>query len=306
LASGLSNGAAEPIFSSKVDSPLHREPLQDAQRDLVRQLQEANAELTKQLHQAQTTASNREAQVQHELDSTRQKLKVMKEQLMTGQADAEETGRQILEQATQEMLAKHALELQRVNAKVGISDSHQLTRLCEQLHLHARYCTSAVRIISPQLPSLITTCWNAWQQERIFAWENTLLLHAHRCVLQMEEQNSTISMLEQKLAQKQAEGKVASHNLASIETLQQRLSQKEASEAAARADCHRLQTDCAAKAQQIANLEVAIGELTYAAERGQKLELSTCQAQARFWWLRSTWFTPLKDHRCQEYIQASF
>jgi predicted RNase H-like nuclease (RuvC/YqgF family) len=101
------------------------------------------------------------------------------------------------------------------------------------------------------------------------------------CALQMEEQNSTISMLEQKLAQKQAERDIASQNLASIETLQQQVSQLEASGAAAQAECARLQADCAAKVQQIANLEMAIGELTYAAERGQKLELSTCQAQVR-------------------------
>lgn len=121
LASGFTNDTKR-YSSNNIDSPMHREPLQDAQRDLLRQLQDANADLTKQLQETRTSASEREAQVQSELDGTRQKLEVMKEQLMTGQADAEETGRQILEQATHELHAKHALELQRVNAKVGISE----------------------------------------------------------------------------------------------------------------------------------------------------------------------------------------
>jgi hypothetical protein len=125
VGSGLSNGTAEPVSSNEVDSPL--------QRDLVRQLQEANVELTKQLHDAQTTASTHEVQAQHELDSTGQKLKVMKEQLMTGQADSEETVRKMLEQATQDMHAKHALERQRVNVKVGISGAHRLACLCTVL-----------------------------------------------------------------------------------------------------------------------------------------------------------------------------
>lgn len=123
LANSFSTHTAEPASSNKVDSPLHREPLHDAQRDLVRQLQDANAELTKQLQEAQTSVAASESQVQRELDITRQKLQVMKEQLMTGQADAEETGRQILEQATHELHAKHALELQRVNAKVGVTET---------------------------------------------------------------------------------------------------------------------------------------------------------------------------------------
>ena len=114
---------AEPYSSSKVESPLHRGPINDAQRDLVRQLQDANADLQRQLQEARASAADRDSQVQRELDSTRQKLQVMKEQLMTGQADAEETGRQILEQATQELHAKHDLELQRVNAKVSGSQA---------------------------------------------------------------------------------------------------------------------------------------------------------------------------------------
>jgi Skp family chaperone for outer membrane proteins len=143
VPSGLFN-SAEAFSSDKVDSPQHREPLQDAQRDLVRQLQEENAELAKQLRETQSTASTNQAQLQQELDNTRQKLNVMKEQLMTGQADAEETGRQILEQATQEMIAKHALELHRVNAKVRIKTApsaylpahcleHLMTRSCSRL-----------------------------------------------------------------------------------------------------------------------------------------------------------------------------
>lgn len=97
----------------------------------------------------------------------------------------------------------------------------------------------------------------------------------------MEEQNSAILMLEQKLTQQQAESTVASQNLAAVETLQDQLAQQEAAEASAREECHHLQAVCAEKAQQVTNLEVAIGELTFAAERGQKLELSTCQAQVR-------------------------
>ena len=114
---------AEPYSSSKAESPLHRGPINDAQHDLVRQLQDANADLQRQLQEARASAADRDSQVQRELDSTRQKLQVMKEQLMTGQADAEETGRQILEQATQELHAKHDLELQRVNAKVSGSQA---------------------------------------------------------------------------------------------------------------------------------------------------------------------------------------
>lgn len=95
----------------------------------------------------------------------------------------------------------------------------------------------------------------------------------------MEQQNSTILMLEQKLAQQQAESTAASQNSAKMDTLRGQLAQQEAAEASAREACHRLQAECAEKAQQVANLEVAIGELTFAAERGQKLELSTCQAQ---------------------------
>lgn len=95
----------------------------------------------------------------------------------------------------------------------------------------------------------------------------------------MEEQNTTILMLEQKLTQQQAESKAASHNRAETDALREQLASLQEGQASAREACHRLQAECAEKAQQVANLEVAIGELTFAAERGQKLELSTCQAQ---------------------------
>lgn len=97
--------------------------------------------------------------------------------------------------------------------------------------------------------------------------------------MQMEEQNSTILMLEQKLSQQHADSTAASENLAAVEALKEQLAQQEADEAAAREECNRLQAECSAKAQQVASLEVAMGELTFAAERAQTLELSTCQAQ---------------------------
>lgn len=132
LASGFTNRTSQgengKQSSNKVDSPLHREPPYDAQRDVVRQLQDANEELKQQLQQVKTLAAEREAEAILELEGTRRKLDIMKEQLMTGQADAEETGRQILEQAMQEMHAKHALELQRVNTKV--QDSCKSDILC--------------------------------------------------------------------------------------------------------------------------------------------------------------------------------
>jgi hypothetical protein len=110
-----------------VDSPKHREVASDAQRDIIQQLQVAKklAEeradaLAAQFEEMRTSSEAREQQLQRELRSAQAKLSVLKEQLMTGQADAEESGRQMLEDATQELAAKHANELQHLHAKVRV------------------------------------------------------------------------------------------------------------------------------------------------------------------------------------------
>lgn len=56
--------------------------------------------------------------LQTELDAANQKLSVLKEQLMSSQTDAEESGRQMVEETANELRARHANELQRMNVKV--------------------------------------------------------------------------------------------------------------------------------------------------------------------------------------------
>lgn len=99
--------------------------------------------------------------------------------------------------------------------------------------------------------------------------------------MQLEEQKRLILQLEQKASQYEAESAAASRTNASLEAMQDKVAKSEAGEATAKEEMQRLQADCAAKAQQVANLEVAMGELTYEAERAQRLELNMCQAQVR-------------------------
>lgn len=56
-----------------------------------------------------------------EVDAVNQKLTVLKEQLMTSQTDAEESGRQMVEETANELRARHANEIQRMGAKVTSS-----------------------------------------------------------------------------------------------------------------------------------------------------------------------------------------
>lgn len=57
-------------------------------------------------------------QLQSELDAANSKLTVLKEQLMTSQTDAEESGRQMVEETANELAARHANEVQRMKIKV--------------------------------------------------------------------------------------------------------------------------------------------------------------------------------------------
>jgi chromosome segregation ATPase len=95
----------------------------------------------------------------------------------------------------------------------------------------------------------------------------------------LEEQQRITVQLEERASRYEAETAAASRTSASLEALQERVVKAETAEATAQGHLQKLQADCAAKAQQISNLEVAMGELTYEAERAQRLELSMCQAQ---------------------------
>lgn len=52
------------------------------------------------------------------MDAVNQKLTILKEQLMTSQTDAEESGRQLVEDAANELRARHANEIQTMGVKV--------------------------------------------------------------------------------------------------------------------------------------------------------------------------------------------
>jgi len=92
--------------------------------------------------------------------------------------------------------------------------------------------------------------------------------------MQLQEQDRLIQQLEQKAVQQAADLEHSMQARDSVETLQQRVMSPESAAATAQQATARLQAERN-------NLEAAIGELTYEAERVQKLELTTCQAQAR-------------------------
>lgn len=92
--------------------------------------------------------------------------------------------------------------------------------------------------------------------------------------IQVQEQQRLIQQLEQKGAQQAAELKHSIHARNSVEALQKQVVEAEASASAAQQVIARLETERG-------NLEAVVGELTYEAERVQKLELSMCQAQVR-------------------------
>jgi len=69
-------------------------------------------------------------QLQSELEVANQKLTVLKEQLMTSQTDAEECGRQIVEETANKLAARHANEVERMKSKVTASRlKHNITAI---------------------------------------------------------------------------------------------------------------------------------------------------------------------------------
>eukprot|EP00892_Ulva_mutabilis_P003707 jgi/Ulvmu1/1708/UM116_0021.1 len=184
------------------DAPLGRRAQQTAELDtdtvaLQRKVERLEANVKTHVHSRH--------QLQLELDAANQKLTVLKEQLITSQTDAEESGRQLLEETAKELGAQHANEVQRLSIK-----------------LHDR--------------------------ERI------------------------IQQLEQKAVQHAADLQHSLHAKDSMEQLQSRVLEAESAATVAQQAIVRL-------THERDNLEAVVGELTYEAERVQKLQLSTCQAQ---------------------------
>lgn len=111
----------------------------------------------------------------------------------------------------------------------------------------------------------------------IVAMRNIRRYQADTCIcfcVQLQEQERLIQQLEQKVAQQAADLENTVQARDSAEVLQKRVMEAEFSAATAQQVAARLETERN-------NLEAVVGELTYEAERVQKLELSMCQAQVR-------------------------
>lgn len=90
--------------------------------------------------------------------------------------------------------------------------------------------------------------------------------------MQLQQNERLIQQLEQKAAQQAADLQQSTDARDAVQELQKRVMDAEASALSAQQTMTQLQSERA-------NLEAVVGDLTYEAERVQKLELRVCEAQ---------------------------